>query len=137
IGKWYHVAAVADTNGNQLLLYVNGVPETLQAPATWDGTIRSVNMEMNIGRKATGGDYWQGSIDEVRVYNRALSAAEIGALATSPPVAVADSFSTSINTQLSVSTPGVLANDIDPGTKGISAVLDSTVSNGILDLNAN
>src|SRR5579862_3990393 len=137
LNQWYHVAAVADASTGQVSLYVNGVLETLQSQTSWDGTIRNVNMEMNIGRKATGGDYWSGSIDDVRIYNRALSAAEITALATAPPTAVADSFQTQVNTQLSVAVPGVLGNDIDPQAFGLNAVLDGTVSHGTLALNSN
>jgi len=137
LNQWYHVAAVADASTGQVSLYVNGALETLQSQSSWDGTVRNVNMEMNIGRKATGGDYWNGFIDDARVYNRVLSQAEITTLASAPPLAAADYYVTPPNQALSVSTRGVLANDSSFNGGVLSAVLDASVSNGTLALNAN
>jgi len=53
-----------------------------------------------------------------------------------PPVATADSYSTNEDTQLTVNAPGVLSNDTDPESKPITAVLDTTTTNGTLVLNA-
>lgn len=54
-----------------------------------------------------------------------------------PPVAVGDSYSTDINTQLAVSAPGVLENDSDPVEgSSVTAVLVSDVSDGQLTLSA-
>ncbi len=137
VNKWYHVAAVAETSTSQLRVYVNGVLETLQAAPGWDGTIRPQNMEMNIGRKVSGYDYWNGAIDDVRIYNAALTQADITALASAPPKAIADAYSTPVGAQLSVTAPGILSNDIDPGITGSTAILDNNVSHGNLTLNAN
>ena len=76
-GQWYHVAAVADAPSHTVSFYVNGAAEPLQSNPNWDGTVRSVAMEMNIGRKTSNWDYWQGKIDGVHVYNRALSQSEV------------------------------------------------------------
>jgi hypothetical protein len=77
MGQWYHVAAVADAATHVVTFYINGVPEPLQYDPNWDGTVRSVAMEMNIGSKCSNWDYWQGKIDGVHVYNRALSQSEV------------------------------------------------------------
>jgi hypothetical protein len=53
-----------------------------------------------------------------------------------PPVALADSFSTSQSVTLSVAAPGVLANDIDPDFDLLSAVPVSSPANGGLTLAA-
>ena len=79
--RWYHYTAVADTATHQLRIYINGVQEALQFDPGWDGTLRSWNMEMDIGRKTSVFDYWLGKIDDVRVYSHALSAQEVAALA--------------------------------------------------------
>jgi len=76
-GEWHHVAAIADTTTSELSLYIDGVKEVLQSSPGWDGTVRSVYMEMNIGRKCTGGGCWDGYIDEVRVWNVARTQADI------------------------------------------------------------
>jgi hypothetical protein len=48
---------------------------------TIDGARRAAVRPMRIGSTCCPGDVWIGVIDDVRVYNRALSAAEIAALA--------------------------------------------------------
>jgi hypothetical protein len=71
--NWYHATGVVDRAGNQSL-YINGVlMSTTTAPA---GSVSSVN-SFNIGRSSDGLLNWDGKIDEVRTYNRALSATEI------------------------------------------------------------
>jgi len=53
-----------------------------------------------------------------------------------PPVAVADAYSTSQNATLAVAAPGVLANDTDAQANPLTAVLNVGPSNGSLALNA-
>jgi VCBS repeat-containing protein len=57
-------------------------------------------------------------------------------LGNSAPVAVDDSYATNEDTQLSVTLPGVLGNDTDADGDGLTAVLNTDVSNGSLTLNA-
>jgi len=52
-----------------------------------------------------------------------------------PPVAMDDSYEVLINESLTVSAPGVLANDSDPDEDPITALLSSGPSNGSLTLN--
>jgi len=74
---WYHIV-VADDNTNSPKMYVNGVPYVVTTVGT--KVKPSSAGKTSIGRP---GDlnlqYFNGSIDEVRIYNRALSAAEINA----------------------------------------------------------
>ena len=76
LSTWYHVAGVYDASARTLTIYVNGVLES----GTLQGTVPAANLNAavnaNIGRR-TGGYYFNGIIDEVRIYNRALSATEI------------------------------------------------------------
>jgi hypothetical protein len=74
LNVWSHVAATYD--GADLRLYVNGVLASTQ-PAT--GGLPSTDDPMRIGGNLIWGEYFAGRIDEVRVYNRALSGAEIAA----------------------------------------------------------
>jgi VCBS repeat-containing protein len=53
-----------------------------------------------------------------------------------PPAASDDSYSTDEDTALNVAAPGVLANDNDPESDPLTAVLVSDVTNGSLTLNA-
>jgi hypothetical protein len=69
---WTHVAATYD--GSALRVYVNGVLVGLR-PAT--GSVRLSSDALRIGGNVASGQYFRGRIDEVRIYNRALSTAEI------------------------------------------------------------
>ncbi len=52
------------------------------------------------------------------------------------PVTQDDAYSTNEDTQLNIAAPGVLANDSDVDGDGLTAVLDTTTSNGTLTLNS-
>jgi hypothetical protein len=69
---WTHLAGTYD--GITVRLYVNGVQVSSRAQT---GPIAVSANPLQIGGDSVYGQYFQGSIDEVRVYNRALSAAEI------------------------------------------------------------
>ncbi len=71
---WAHLAVTYDAA--ILRLYVNGVPVSSLARI---GSIPTSTNPLQIGGDSIYGQYFQGSIDEVRIYNRALSQAEIQA----------------------------------------------------------
>jgi hypothetical protein len=90
-GAWFHVAASYDRSsfGNVPALYVNGVrlsPNTITSPS---GTQPAYSGAGYIGNKSGLSRAWSGSIDDLRIYNRILSDAEVLALACSPPVNLA------------------------------------------------
>ena len=76
LNVWYHVAAVYNSTSQTLDIYVNGVLDngTLRGVVPTSQVIPAVNV--NIGRRSDGFNF-AGTIDNVRIYNRALSAAEI------------------------------------------------------------
>ena len=84
-GTWYHYVGVYD--GATVSAYLNGVQVATAAFA--GGAIAAgTGPDINIARNpAYGGDYFIGAISDVRIYKRALSAAEILALyqAVTPP----------------------------------------------------
>jgi fibronectin type 3 domain-containing protein len=69
---WTHLAATY--NGSSLVLYVNG---TQAATLAATGAIATSTAVLRIGGNSIWGEYFQGLIDEVRVYNRALTPAQI------------------------------------------------------------
>ncbi|MEH1129789.1 carboxypeptidase regulatory-like domain-containing protein [Micromonospora sp. CPCC 206061] len=92
VGKWTHVAGVYNAATRQALLYVNG---TLEASATlaegWGPHAAATTL--SIGRTRSNAqwvDYWSGALDDVKVYNFAVTAADIGLLVA--PLAPAISF---------------------------------------------
>ena len=80
--KWAHLAATYDSN--TLRLFVNGTQvatrDLVDALGPGDGPL-------TFGANNVWGERFRGLIDEVRVYNRPLSAAEIGADMGQPVVA--------------------------------------------------
>jgi VCBS repeat-containing protein len=54
-----------------------------------------------------------------------------------PPVAVNDSYTTGSSGSLSITSPGILANDTDIDSSNLSAVLVSSPANGTLNFNSN
>jgi hypothetical protein len=54
-----------------------------------------------------------------------------------PPVANNDSYSTVVNMTLTVGSPGILANDTDADGDNLTAILVTSTTNGILNLNTN
>ncbi len=75
-GKWHHIAGVFD--GQALYLFIDGVLEAAKAAAS---SVDVGKYEVCIGENAQAvGRQWNGSIDDVRIYNRALSHAQIVSL---------------------------------------------------------
>lgn len=72
LNAWTHLALVADAAGTKL--YVNGVLQETSGAITL-GT--GANAAVNIGRTGDNDDAFAGSIDDLRLYKRALTAAEI------------------------------------------------------------
>ena len=70
--KWYQVAGVYD--GRHIKIYVNGKLENM---VSLTGEIRVSNSNINIGRRSWGDRYFNGVIDEISVYAKALSDQEI------------------------------------------------------------
>ncbi|MFH1642989.1 MAG: LamG-like jellyroll fold domain-containing protein, partial [Nanoarchaeota archaeon] len=71
-GKWSHIVGTYDHN--YIKLYVNGV---LENSTNETDSIIYTDGPLYIGRYGSSGFYYNGSIDEVRIWNRSLSAAEI------------------------------------------------------------
>jgi hypothetical protein len=83
LGTWYHVAGVYDAAARTLHIYVNGVLDDGVLRGTVPAAQFNGPASVNIGRHS-GGFYFQGTIDEVRLYNRALTQAEIQADMNTP-----------------------------------------------------
>jgi concanavalin A-like lectin/glucanase superfamily protein len=79
---WYHVLVVYDGtltgNASRLKVWVNGVPKTLTVGAgAVPSTLRNDTAALNVGKfGGTWTRYLDGRMDEVRLWGRALSAAE-------------------------------------------------------------
>ena len=85
LNVWYHVAGVYNASARTLDIYVNGVLNNGTLSGTVPASQINSAVNVNIGRRSGGsGYYFNGVIDDVRIYNRALSQAEIQADMNTP-----------------------------------------------------
>jgi hypothetical protein len=75
VGVFTHVAGTYD--GTTMRVYINGA---LSASKAYTGAIATNNLPARIGADSGGGTGFDGVIDELSLYSRALTAAEIGAI---------------------------------------------------------
>jgi N-acetylneuraminic acid mutarotase len=75
-GTWFHVAAVKTSTS--FAIYVNGALQDSRSPVPLFLDTNSANLR--IGSNAHDGAYLNGLVDEVEVFNRALTSAEILAI---------------------------------------------------------
>ena len=134
LNTWYHIAGVYDAAALTLSTYVNGVLDNGTLRGTVPASQLNQTANVNIGRR-TGGFYFNGVIDEVRIYNRALSQAEIqidmmtplsgsGSTDTTPPTV---SISAPANGAAVAGTTAVTASASDNvGVAGVQFLLDSS-----------
>jgi len=90
LGQWTHVAVVADPGSGTIHLYQDGVEVK-----KWQGVVvdfQASTGQFYVARQRDNNTYFDGAIDDVLIYGRALSAAEIGALHSQQASTVAVSF---------------------------------------------
>jgi hypothetical protein len=110
-GNWHLVGVVFTRTGNGVI-YVDGAPATGGSGSivSQSGSVsNSVPLRFGLEDGAEPAFYWNGAIDEVRVYNRALSAQEI-----------ADMYPLTISTALTAATIGGPYNESLTASGGTS-----------------
>lgn len=70
-GKWNHVAVVYNRNNvvNEPLIYVNGRLMLPTKEFSWDAAYNDSAFNMSFGSESSGGRYFYGQLDEIRVYS--------------------------------------------------------------------
>lgn len=87
VGQWYHLVGVRDVSNSKLSIYVDGALAG-SVGVLGGGDPGTGNLE--IGRGKFGGnpvDYLNGTIDDAKIFDRALTAAEVSALNAQGPAA--------------------------------------------------
>ncbi|MEY9993607.1 hypothetical protein ABIE67_005639 [Streptomyces sp. V4I8] len=128
LGEWNHVVAVQDVDAGKILLYVNGVLE---------GTAAFTTPWLAVGRVTLGGTYradgtlgspLKGAMDDVRLYDRAVSDDEVKQLFKQRPLVKSRwKFETA-----SAATPPVTP-DAGPGAAGLSLYNGAALGYGWVD----
>ena len=121
IQQWHHVAITYD--GDIMRLYLNGVLSV--ATDVTNGTITETSGNLGIGASGTGGNGFKGLIDEVGIWNRALSAEEIAVMYNS--CAIKYSSNAWTNSAIIVSTTIVATTGSD-GTTDLQVATSSGVT---------
>jgi hypothetical protein len=79
LNRWYHVVGVVDNVNLKVYLYIDGkLNATASLPEKYN--FDNVELPLMLGRHNTASRFWPGLIDEVLIYNRALSESEIKAI---------------------------------------------------------
>ena len=124
VDEWIHIVWVADSTSTRL--YVDGVQEGTNA--------NKINCPMT--RIGGTRDSIVGPVDDIRIYDRALSPEEIAILASLPPTAMPDVYSVAVDGSLAMGAPGVLGNDDSATGSALAAIRVTDVAHGTLDLAA-
>ena len=133
---WMHVAATF--NGTTIKMYING-KENNSITFTSISSIGINTLPLSIGAESDGFRGLQGALDDVRMYNFALSAAEVYELAnptSTPPVAVAvPVLLTPANSSTDVATQPTLSWNSAEGadTYSIEVAANSNFSNPVFN----
>jgi fibronectin type 3 domain-containing protein len=80
-GAWHHVAATRNNTSGAVAVYVDGV---LRGSGTGATGSRTFPASLRIGSLQTGNNFLNGTLDDVRLYDRILTAGEIAGLVAPP-----------------------------------------------------
>ena len=133
-GAWFHAAVTYD--GSTMKIYQNGVEVASTAKTGNIGVDPAVGV--NIGRNPDGDKPWDGLIDEVMIYNRALLGDEIQSIAgvpqndppvnvNRPPIADSKTINVEINDSVKITLTGS-----DPDNDALEYFVISEPANGSL-----
>ena len=133
-GNWYHV--VVTLNGNTGILYLNGVAVGTNNAMTLKPSSLGSTANNYIGKSQWPDPYLNGSIDEFRIYNVALSSAEVAAtdalgpdqlLSPNSPVAAFSMSGTNLNMSWPVASAGFTLQSATNLTSGNWAAVTAAV----------
>lgn len=115
-GSWTHIAVTL--TGTTATLYINGLAVAVDTSMTLDPSSLGITNQNYLGKSQFGADpALQGSIDDFRIYNTALSAQQIMQLAD--PAVVSPAAATNPVTTSSTAL-SVLASDVTAGESALN-----------------
>jgi hypothetical protein len=79
-GSWHQCVATRQEAIGTMAIYVDGI---LQVTGAASRNTQNASAHLLLGAIASGGGYFNGSLDEIKIFSRALSSSEVSALYTS------------------------------------------------------
>lgn len=125
LNQWYYVTGVIDFAGGKSYVYINGTQDgSISNPASSTAIAVGSNLHARIGANTqpTAGNFFAGRLDDLRVYNRALSANEISQLYSSSAYSRYFYVNSVSRTSGSIDSTYNASND-DPSTQQITTVI--------------
>lgn len=125
VNAWHHAASTG--SGSQLRIYYDGAVVASDAHPTSNYGSSSYHVKVGGGIYDATGGFFDGAVDEVRIYGRALSASEVAFLATAPPanapplVEAGADITTTVNTPVALF--GTVSDDGFPAPPGQTSIL--------------
>jgi len=123
---WWYVTMVHD--GEDDIIYVDGV-EVNRKPAP--GILNSTNRPLGMGSNPIdGGQYFNGALDELKIYNRALTADEVANLYANGTTGVDNHLSVELRKYIKVAYPNPAAeqltveHELDAGQPTLLRIFD-------------
>jgi len=77
--SWHHLVAIWNPDANKIQVFINGLEQTVLGPSI-TGAGEDNSSPLRIGMRSDGTLPFLGKIDDIRIYNRALTATEAGSL---------------------------------------------------------
>src|SRR3989344_5397538 len=136
-GNWHHVMVVVDRSANTFKIYGDGVQRGSDTSIAGVGSVSNA-MAFRIGSGSNDASFYLGQVDDVRIYNRAISAAEVAQLYSyglpkfSP---TAGKLGQGVDSTQSYVNPGNVSSSVNTFSLWMKTASSSPTVN-LLDLNA-
>lgn len=124
--RWTHLTIVRKRATGERRIFINGVLEALSTAGT---NVLTANPSINFGGNTLNNRFYQGRMDEVRFYNRALSDVEVTALASAGGY---ESWATATMPNIS---PAFTTPNADPDGDGQNNLLEYAFDTNPLSVN--
>jgi hypothetical protein len=129
VNTWYHVAGVYDAEVHKMDVYLNGELDDGFLLGSVSGAQRISRQRVYVGRRTSSRRFdFAGAIDDVRIYSRALTKSDIGAVMHGTPMAAKSAGSSSHRRWDSVGPCAVVSDQEDAKIPGAAAMLGVLVA---------